>query len=68
MLTSLRGPLTPREGAGKLPAFLLDRGRLPPPTLCLSMCGRKETQPCSREEKRKEAELNTAMSKPNKEE
>ena len=37
-------------------------------TLCLSMGGSKETQPCSREEKRKEAELNTAMSKPNKEE
>src|SRR5829696_462212 len=30
MLTSLRGPLTPREGAGSLPVLLLDRGQLPP--------------------------------------
>jgi hypothetical protein len=67
MLPSLRGQPTPREGAGQLPAFLLDRGQLPPPTLCLSMGGRKETQQCSREGKTKEAELNTAKSKPNKE-
>src|SRR5215218_2283399 len=31
MLPSLRGQPTPREGAGQLPAFLLDRGQLPPP-------------------------------------
>src|SRR5215203_3593784 len=35
------------EGAGSLPALLLDQGPLPPTTtLCLSLGGRKETQPC----------------------
>src|SRR5215213_10826649 len=29
MMFSLRGPLTPREGAGQLPVLLLDRGQLP---------------------------------------
>src|SRR5215210_2379598 len=29
MIFSLRGPLTPREGAGSLPALLLDQGPLP---------------------------------------
>src|SRR5215208_5488043 len=40
--------LTPREGAGSLPALLLDQGQLPlQPPPCLCMGGRKETQPCS---------------------
>jgi hypothetical protein len=42
MLPSLRGPLTPREGTGQLPVLLLDRGQLPPTTLCLSLGGSKE--------------------------
>ena len=29
MVSSLRGQLTPREGAGPLPALLLDQGQLP---------------------------------------
>jgi hypothetical protein len=29
MVSSLRGHLTPREGAGQLPALLLDQGQLP---------------------------------------
>src|SRR5215204_6167887 len=40
--------LTPREGAGSLPALLLDQGQLPlqlPPCLCLG--GSKETRPCT---------------------
>jgi hypothetical protein len=38
---------SPCEGVGPQPALLLDRGQLPPTTLCLCMGGSKETQPCS---------------------
>jgi hypothetical protein len=31
-VSSLRGQLTPREGAGQLPALLLERGQLPSST------------------------------------
>jgi hypothetical protein len=43
MLRSLRGSLTPREGAGQLPALLLDQGPLPNqlPALRVSVEGSK---------------------------
>jgi hypothetical protein len=42
-MRSLRGQLTPREGAGQLPASLLDVGPLPnqPPALRRSVEGRE---------------------------
>ena len=58
--------LTPREGAGSLPALLLDQGQLPPTTTsqpCLSLGGRKGDATVFTKRKRKEAELNTSMSK-----
>jgi hypothetical protein len=36
-MPSLRGQLTPREGAGSLPALLLDQGPLPLPTTPLPL-------------------------------
>ena len=47
----------PRDRVGSLPTLLLNDGPLPLSTPCLSLGGRKETQPCSRNKKRKDAEL-----------
>src|SRR5215212_1519360 len=44
MLPSLRGQLTPREGAGQLPALLLDQGQ-PPGTPPLPASKRAEQSP-----------------------
>ena len=64
MLRSLCGQLRPREGAGQLPALLLDLGLLPEITLCLCL-GREEGDPTVfTKGKRKEAELSPSASTP----